>query len=351
MSRFGEGVLRLKEMHTEYSFTNLGPDAFAPQPIVPTSRGYSIALVEKCADRLAFYDHATGTFEGALALPRFPHEMVRDPDGRHAYIGHYGALNSADPAPGGSTVIVVDLIARAIVSRIDLSPYRRLHGLQCDAAGRLFVLAEADDVLLVVENPLTEGRPSRAVRTGGIKGHLVAVRRDGQTAFCSHLLSHTLTRLAPFAPAEPPLVIVPGPKPEGMCFSLDEKRLLVLNRGDGTLAEIDVESGACRRTLALRGEATRIYPCDQSAFLIASYHDESLSLLDAATLQERAYLKLGGRVTAASLHPDGAEALASLETDEMVRVDLRRFAVVARYPTGRDPDVSTFVLRPGAVVP
>lgn len=306
---------------------------------------YSIALIEKRADRLAFYDHETGGFEGAIALPRYPHEMARDPDGRHAYIGHYGALNSSDPAPGGSVVIVLDLLSRRIVSEIDLAPYRRFHGLQCDVAGRLFVLSEADDTLLVIDEPKTAQRASRAIATGGIRGHLVSVTGSGEIAFCANLLSHTVTRVAPFTPAVQPIIIAPGPKPEGLCLSADETRLLVLNRGDGTIAEIDVRSGNILRIVTLRGEATRIYRCGADAFLVASYADESLSLLDADTLKECAYLKLGGRVTAASLHPVCPEVLASLETDEIVRVDLRGFHEIARYPTGRDPDVSTLVPR------
>jgi hypothetical protein len=303
---------------------------------------YSIALIEKGAHRLAFYS-LSGAFESAIALPSYPHEMVRDPDGRTAYIGHYGALNSADPAPGGSTVIVVDLIERCVVSQIDLRPYRRLHGLQCDSMGRLFALAEADDILLVVEQPKIAKAAARTVRTGGVKGHLVAVTSDGECAFCANLLSDSVTRVAPFSPGISPLVIEPGPKPEGLCFSADESRLMVLNRGDGTLAQVDTRSGRVTRTIQLRGEATRIYRLGQDAFLLASYASQSVSLLDARTLEENAHLKLGGRVTAASLHPDQPEALASLESDHLVRIDLRSFTEISRFKTGRDPDVSTFV--------
>lgn len=309
------------------------------------SVAYSIAVIEKCADRLAFYDYETGEFEAATALPQCPHEMARDPDGRHAYIGHYGALNAADPAPGGSLVVVVDLVERRIVSEIDLAPYRRLHGLQCDEAGRLFVLAEANDILLVVDEPKAERQASRAIATGGIKGHIVVVTASGETAFCANLLSHTVTRVAPFSPAASPVIIAPGPRPEGMCLSTDEKRLLVLNRGDGTIADIETGSGTVSRIVTLRGEATRIYRCGPSAFLVASYIDESLSMLDSDSLTELCHLKLGGRVTAASMHPKRPEAVASLETDEIVRVDLESFQAIARFGTGRGPDVSTYVSR------
>ncbi|MBR0936059.1 YncE family protein [Bradyrhizobium jicamae] len=302
-----------------------------------------LAIVEKSAHRLAFYDLAHGRLVDKIDLPEFPHEIALSPEGRIAYIGHYGAINSADPRPGGSEVFVIDLHERRLSHIIDLRPFRRLHGLQCDARGRLFVLAEADDMLCVVENPQTDERPAHSVRTGGVKGHLVAVTRDGETAFCSNLLSHSITKVAPFRAATIPVVIEPGVRPEGLCLSADEKRLYVLNRGDGTLAEIDTATCKIVRKTSIRGEGTRIYCNGAERLLLASYVDESISLLERATLGEIGYLRLGGRATAASLHPDRCEAYVSLENDQLVRVDLVTCAEIGRFTTGREPDLSVLV--------
>ncbi len=303
----------------------------------------TLAIVEKSAHRLAFYDLVSGRLEQAIDLPEFPHEIALDPDGRTAYVGHYGAANSADPRPGGSEVFVIDLRSRRLSHTIDLRPFRRLHGLQCDARGRLFVLAEADDILCVVENPQVDSRPGRAVRTGGVKGHLVAVTHDGKIAFCSNLLSHSITKVAPFSAATLPVVIEPGLKPEGLCLSANEQRLYVLNRGDGTLAEIDAVTCEVLRTSKIRGEGTRIYRSGNERLLLASYVDESISVLDRATLHEVGYVRLGGRATAASLHPERHEAYVSLENDQLVRVDLATCTEIGRFVTGREPDVSVFV--------
>jgi DNA-binding beta-propeller fold protein YncE len=302
-----------------------------------------LAIVEKSAHRLAFYELPHGRLVDKIDLPQFPHEIALNPDGRIAYIGHYGAFNSSDPRPGGSEVFVIDLTERRLMHTIDLRPFRRLHGLQCDARGRLFVLAEADDVLCVVENPQTDVRPARAVRTGGVRGHLVAVMRDGQTAFCSNLLSHAITKVAPFSAATLPVVIEPGLKPEGLCLSADEMRLYVLNRGDGTLAEIDTATCEIVRKVTIRGEGTRIYRSGAERLLLASYADESISILERATLREIGYVRLGGRATAASLHPERSEAYVSLENDQLVRVDLGGCTEIDRFATGRDPDLSVFV--------
>ncbi|MCA6111246.1 YncE family protein [Bradyrhizobium cenepequi] len=299
-----------------------------------------LTIVEKSAHRLAFYDLAADRLIESIALPEFPHELALDPDGRTAYVGHYGAFNSTDTRHGGSEVFVVDLLEQRITNTIDFRPFRRLHGLQCDARGRLFVLAEADDLLCVVTEPKADARPAHAVRTGGVKGHLVAVSRDGQSVFCSNLMSHSVTKVAPFGSGIAPIAIEPGVKPEGLCLSPEEDRLYVLNRGDGTIADIDTATCRVLRKVTVRGEGTRIYRYREDQLLLASYVDESISILDRTTLHERAYLHLGGRATAASLHPERAEAFISLENDQLVRIDLKSCSEICRFATGREPDVS-----------
>jgi DNA-binding beta-propeller fold protein YncE len=303
----------------------------------------TLAIVEKSAHRLALYDLSTGHLTDHIGLSEFPHEIALDPDGTTAYVGHYGVFNSVDLRPGGSEVFVIDLMARRLLHVIDFRPFRRLHGLQCDALGRLFVLAEADDVLCVVGNPKVDDRPGRAVRTGGVKGHLIAVTRDGEAVYCSNLLSHSVTKVAPFSAATTPVVIEPGAKPEGLCLSADESVLYVLNRGDGTIAEVDTASCQVLRTATTRGEGTRIYRYGSKYLLLASYVDESISMLDQSTLREVAYLRLGGRATAASIHPERPEAFVSLENDQLVIINLVECYEIGRFSTGRHPDLSVLV--------
>jgi DNA-binding beta-propeller fold protein YncE len=176
-----------------------------------------------------------------------------------------------------------------------------------------------------------------------VKGHLIAVTRDGEAVYCSNLSSHSVTKVAPFCTARTPVVIEPGVKPEGLCLSADEDALYVLNRGDGTIAEIDTTSCRVVRTANVRGEGTRIYRYGSERLLLASYADESISILDQRTLHEVAYLQLGGRTTAASIHPERPEAFVSLENDQLVRINLVECSEISRFRTGREPDLSVFV--------
>jgi sugar lactone lactonase YvrE len=301
-----------------------------------------LAVVEKAEHRLAFYALPNGRLIETLPMHRYPHEMALAPDGRTAYVAQYGAAHSRDPAPGGSIVVMVDLMARRLLGEHDFAPFRRLHGLQCDAAGRLFVLAEADDVLIAIERPKGRHNSWRCWSSGGRQGHLLTVTRDGATAFCTNLRSNTVTRIDLKAEAAP-LVAEPGPRPEGLCLSADEESLFVLMRGDGSLVELCAADLTVRGRARLPGDASRIYCVGTDRLLIACYETEDALLLDRSTLALLHRLDLGGKPTAASQHPSGAEAYISLEDGQIVRVDLTEFRETGRFPVGREPDVSIWI--------
>jgi DNA-binding beta-propeller fold protein YncE len=305
----------------------------------------TLALVEKGEHRLGFYNPATGECEGMLPLPDFPHEMVLDPDGRTAYLGHYGARNAQDPAPGGSAVFVVDLLTRVHLHTIPLPHWHRIHGVACDGLGRLYALAEAEDVLLVMENPKTAEAPDRILPTGGKKGHLLVVTKDGGTVFTSNLASHTISHIDIENSNVPPRQISPGLKPEGLCFSVDESSLFVLTRGDAGLQEISCINGTVLRRIALRGDCSRVYRHGAKRLLVSNYGDQCICLLDRETLQEVAHVPLCGHPTAACIHPEKPEAYVALEHGELQVVDLETFREVRRFSTGHEPDVS--ILLPG----
>ena len=124
--------------------------------------------MEKNAGKLAFFDAADGTRVGEVALPPYPHEFVVDAPGRFAYVGHYGLPSSDKPGEGGHSVVMVDLGDRRVVRTIDCAPFNRLHGIGMDGQGRLGVLSEGRDTLLILEDPARAVRPDRQAATGGV---------------------------------------------------------------------------------------------------------------------------------------------------------------------------------------
>ncbi len=78
---------------------------------------------------------------------------------------------------------MLDLVERKVANVIDLSPYRSPHGVQIDARGMLYVTAELDRKILVIDS-----RTGRIVDTIDHEGsvHWLAVLPDGSKAYVAN---------------------------------------------------------------------------------------------------------------------------------------------------------------------
>jgi len=304
----------------------------------------TLLLVEKCSHCFSWYDIESGERQHTIRLPDFPHEFVTDHAERFAYIGHYGIETSGHTGPGGHSILQIDLRSRELVRSIDLYPFNRIHGLQIDQQDRLYALSEEKSALLVLDQPERDAAPKRAVPSGGIKSHLFALTRDGQTAFCMNLLSHTVTKVRPWDPLFPPVACHPGEKPEGYCLSHDEKTLFVSNRWSNTLCAIDTDTMAVHTSAPSRDDVTRIYRAHDGRLFTSNYGDRSMSVVDPITLHEMACVRLDARAIALSFHPQKPVAFISLDDDRVAVLDTDLLQIVRFIATQREPDVSKVVM-------
>ena len=143
-----------------------------------------IVVVQKGDHSLGYYDFATGAEIDRVPVDPFPHEFSLSPDGRFAYLAHFGVALAEHAGPGGNTVSVVDIQARRRIGTIDCKSYRRPHDVVFDGNGWLYILSEGTSTLLVVKG-LASGRIDQMIPTRGRGSHMVSVSRDGSLAFCS----------------------------------------------------------------------------------------------------------------------------------------------------------------------
>ncbi len=306
----------------------------------------TLLLVEKCSHCFSYYDIESGQRLHSIALGEFPHEFVVDPEGRFAYVGHYGVETSGHIGAGGTAIFQIDIAAKRLVRTIELAPFNRLHGMQMDRDGRLYVLSEDRAQLVVLDHPATDTAPRRAVPVGGIKSHLFALTRDGQTAFAMNLLSHTVTRVRPHDATVAPLACMPGEKPEGYALSADEKTLYVTCRWSNTLCAIDTESMQVVRRAPSRDDATRLYLYRDGRLVVTNYGDRSLSIVDPHTLEELARVPMPARAIALSYHPERPIAFVSQDDDRVGIFDMDTLKFSRFIATQREPDVSCVVRLP-----
>lgn len=303
-----------------------------------------LLLVEKCSHCFSYYDIASGERLHSIALEAFPHEFVVDAAKRFAYVGHYGVETSGHLGHGGTRIFQIDIAARKLARTIDIAPFNRLHGMQMDEQGRLYVLSEDRAQLVVLDHPQTDTAPRRAVATGGIKSHLFALTRDGQTAYVMNLLSHTVTKVRPHDATVAPVPCSPGEKPEGYALSADEKTLYVTNRWSNTLAAIDTASMTVLREAPSRDDATRLYLYRDGRLVVTNYGERSLSVVDPQTLKELARIPMEARAIALSFHPTRPLAFVSQDNDKLGYFNMETLAFERFIGTQREPDVSCVVL-------
>ena len=180
--------------------------------------------------------------------------------------------------------------------------------------------------------------------SGGIKSHLFALTRDGQTAYCMNLLSHTVAKVRPWDPLFVPVLCSPGQKPEGYALSEDEQTLFVTNRWGNTLAAIDTATMQVLRSAPSRDDATRLYRWRDGRIVASNYGERSLSVIEPSTLAELAHVPTGARAIALSFHPTKPLAYVSLDDDRVGIFDMDRAAFTGYIATQREPDVSKVVL-------
>lgn len=303
-----------------------------------------LLLVEKCSHCFSTYDLDSGERIASVPLPEYPHEFVTDSGCDYAYVGHYGVEHSGINGLGGHSIFQIDIRRSKLVRSIDLSPFNRIHGLQMDDRNRLYALSEEKSALLVLDSPRTDTAPRRAVSSAGIKSHLFALTRDGQTAYCMNLLSHTVAKVRPWDPVAVPVLCHPGQKPEGYCLSEDEKTLYVSNRWSNTLASIDTASMQVQRIEPCRDDATRLYRYRDGRLVVSNYGDRSLSIVDPLTLRELAHVPTGARAIALSFHPVQPLAYVSLDDDRVGIFNVETCRFERHIATQREPDVSKVVI-------
>ncbi len=296
----------------------------------------AIVVVQKGDHSLGYYDFETGVELDRVKVDPFPHEFAVSPDGRLAYMAHFGVALAEDEGPGGSTVSVVDIRARRRIGTIDCQTYRRPHDVAFDAAGRLYILSERTGNLLVLSDPAS-GRIDQVISTGGEGSHKVTVLHDGSMAFCSNMNSDTVGVVFPRDFKRPPVIIPVGKRPEGSVLDAEERRLFVVNREGAEISVIDTKRLAVIGAIGTPRGPVRICRDPRGRLLVALYHDCGLSIIDPDGGAQQV-VPLPEKPISVGFHAPTHTAMLSTHAHRLCLVDTRAGKLVRFIPTRRDPD-------------
>lgn len=300
----------------------------------------SMMIVEKGDNCVAWYDTATGERQHRLSMPDFPHEFVADSDNRFAYVGHYGVPNSKTEGTQGRSILVVDMHTRKVVHTYDLGEHARPHGIDLDEQGRLYVLSEQTDCLLVKENPRDFGTFDHIKPVGGVKAHLFALRRDGRRAFSVNLGSGDVTVFDPYDADSTPVSIKTGNRPEGRWLRADEKILYVSNRGDNTISVIDAVTLDLLKTFPSAVDPMRImHDSKRNRLITINNQGLSVSFYDAETGKELHRHEVSDRPITMCADASLDLLYVAHRMDQVQCLSMDTFEKTMTFKTGLLPDV------------
>ena len=304
-----------------------------------------LVVVQKNDHSLGFFDFVTGAELARVRVPDYPHEFAISADGRYAYSCHFGLKLAEDEGSGGNEISVVDLLTAKHVRSISCNGWRRPHGIAFDGAGGLYVLSEGTSRLMVIPDPVT-GAIVRTLPTGGFGSHILAVTHSGALAFCSNMLSSSVSGLALVGDETPPRILQVGERPEGSAFDAAEQRLFVCNRESSDISVIDVTRQEVIGRIETPPGPVRIARRADAEFVVACYHDQSRIVFDAGRGLVTQRVALPGKPVSVGLDPRSGLAMAGLLPSGLSVVDLGSGQVVRTISTRAGPDPMAVIRLP-----
>jgi DNA-binding beta-propeller fold protein YncE len=308
---------------------------------------HGLVLIDKRGAHVRFLDPSTFKELSNLEVGNAPHDLAISPDHRTVYIPVYGdGVYGNNPHPG-HTIAVIDLASRQLTATIDVAPYQAPHGIQVDAAGKLYVTCDLSRKLLVID-PKTRAIES-AIDTEGT-GHWVAILPDGSKAYVPNKNDRPFISVIDVK-ARKMVARVPAPNGiQGIAVSPDGKRVVAVDFAEPTLLVIDTASDTVVDRVALQG-ATKAafkprYTPDGSKLLVSSIAQEQgqVYVINTSDLHGRQQvLTVGKNPMGFGFASDGKTALVANDGDGTVTVvDLDQVKVVSSFKAGTGIETASY---------
>lgn len=299
-------------------------------------------LVLNKGGSLAIVNPTTNKVVGRVRTGPTPHEVTVSDDGRLAFTSNYGAF---EPGQEGRTISVIGLASQKELTRFDLGPLRRPHGLAF-ANGELYFTAEMNK--LVARYDPKENKLDWYLGTGQNRTHMIEISKDRNTIYTSNIDSGTISIIERTSGPERwvQTVVPAGKGPEGFDISPDGKQLWAAGSGDGQVHIIDLVSRKVTDAIDIhtkRANRLRFTP-DGKLVLVSDLPTGDVVVLDASSHAERKRIHVGSSAAGILIPPDGQRAYVACTGDNNVAIlNLQTFEIEGRIQTGKEPDGMAWV--------
>jgi YVTN family beta-propeller protein len=298
-----------------------------------------LLALNKQESTLAIIDATTMKMLGKVPTGDNPHEVVVSADGKTAFVANYGAQQP------GSSLSVIDIVARKETRRVDLAPLLRPHGLQ-EIGGKIYFTAETNRAVARYD-PATN-RVDWLMGTGQNGSHMIVVSTDQKRIYTANIGSDSITAFefqnAPPAPSKITHVAV-GKQPEAIDLAPDGREIWVGLNADGGVDIVDAATLKVVEKIKLGERPYRVkFSPDGKQVLFTMPNTKEIIVYDAATRKETRRMKLDSAPLGVVFSADGKTAFVSaVQPDFVLKIDLEKMAVAGKVETGQAPDGLAYV--------
>jgi DNA-binding beta-propeller fold protein YncE len=300
----------------------------------------TLVVTNKTPSTATIIDVASGATLATLPTGNGPHEIVLTADGRTAIVSDYGAQQP------GSTLTVIDLLAKQVARTISLGEYRRPHGLVLLPGDSLVaVTSETHRALLLVR--VATGEIAKAITTNQNGSHMVGVTADGRRGWTGNIGSNTVSELDLVQGTVLRQIPVPA-QPEAINVTPDGKEVWVGSNATGLVSIVDPASGAVRTAADGFGWPYRVlYSPDGALVLMPDFRRDEVRVVERVSRRELGRVLFPGKGPQGITYaPDGRHAFVSLSNGAAVAViDVARRMSVGEIPAGQTPDGVAYTTR------
>jgi YVTN family beta-propeller protein len=298
-----------------------------------------LIAVDKLGDKVRFYDPRTLSELKVLDVPeKSAHELTISYDHRKAYVPIYGdGIYGSNPHPDNK-ILVVDLPSKSIEGLIDLGDNLAPHGIAATRDGKLWVVCDRTNRLLLVDP--AKKAVEASYQAHGTGAHFLVMLPDESKIY----LSNKENDLEVFDVKRRAFVgQIPmrrngvtkgnGSGSESLTPTPDGKRVLVADNASNDIRVIDTATDREVASVPLRDRALSnpkrsrlvklMYSPDGRYLVATSYAGGQAWVIDSADLSKQTMLPVAKGPQGIAFAPDGRTALVSSQDSGLLtRIDL-----------------------------
>jgi YVTN family beta-propeller protein len=305
-------------------------------PNNPTG-SHGLIVIDKIGRHVRFFDPSKFKEISNLEVGVAPHDVAISPDHKFAYVPVYGdGVYGNNPHPG-HTIAIIDLATRQVAGTIDVSPYQAPHGIQIDAAGKIYVTCDLSRKLLVID---PQARTVEAAIDTEGTGHWVAVLPDASKAYVVNKNDRLFVTVIDLKKRSI-IARIPAPNgTDGIAASPDGKHVVAADHSEPKLLVIDTATDMVEVTLPLEGNTKASFKprfsLDGSKLLVCNLAERLVNVIDTADAHgKQQVLTVGKDPMGFAFAPDGKTVLVANHGDGTVSVvDLSQNRVVSSFMGG-----------------